>query len=134
MNPLGASRLEPPAEPGVEAIYDALANCHYDDLHPSFRYEFESILISERELKRWRAISDDPIGTRIKRVLTAAAEIARGHDRPSYREVADRLVDRSIGRSVQYSVDSMRKILGGRLPQQRDRGIPGLRKWMASRG
>ena len=129
LNALGAAEIRA-GNAGSEKIYELLAECLYADVHPTFRWDFEGMLIPESELEKLRAGPDDSIGLAIKRVLREAARIAE-QGVQSNRAIARQLVA-GRGRFAGYSESTIRQILDGRFRPQRARRIHDLHRWRAS--
>lgn len=121
-NALGASRIQLNDSPGEDAIYRRLADVSFDALHPSFKHEFEhEMLIPDGVIEDWLSSSDDPRGSRIKRVIREARRLAKEEPGLSHREIGKRLSG-----LAGFSEPTLRKILAGDYPAQRKRGIRGL--------
>ena len=105
----------------------------FNDFAPHWLRTFGLFTIPKSDLDNWiqkRSATgeDNPVRRKIESVLRAAARIAKQPAKRSGRKIAQRLVDED--RAEGYSFESVKKILYGTLPAQRDRDIPGLTGWM----
>ena len=110
-----------------------ISELDFKDFAPHWLRTFGRFTIPKSDLDKWiqkRSATgeDNPVRRKIESVLRAGARIAKQPPKRSGRGIAQRLVDED--RAEGYSFESVKKILYGTLPAQRDRDIPGLTGWV----